>query len=206
MARRGESGLTLVEVLVGLALLGALVAVLSGSLRLGLLGREAVDARAEWLDEVRLTQSFMRQYIETARPVVWFRDRRSVMAFDGGREAVSFIATMPGWRHAGGVYLVRIARQGDRLVMTRRITSGATDGFDFSENAEATVLATGIARLRFSYFGIAPPQGGPPGWHDEWRDQAAAPRLVRLDLDYSDPAIGQWPILVVATLIGQQPR
>lgn len=205
MAKRGESGLTLIEVLVGLALLGALVAVLSGALRIGLLGRETVDARAGWLDEVRVTQTFIRRYIETARPVGWLRDRRSVVAFDGEREGVSFVATMPAWRNAGGLYLVRIAREGDQLVMTRRITSGGTNDFDFTANTERTILATGVARLHLSYFGHTPPIDETSRWHEEWQDQASTPGLVRLDLDYTDPAKGPWPVLVVTTMIDPQP-
>ena len=204
MTRRGERGFTLIEVLVGLTLLGALVAVLTGALRLGLLGRETVDARAEWLDEVRVTQTFVRHYIEAARPFSWIRDRRTEVAFDGEPEAVSFVAAMPGWQNPGGLYLVRIAREGDKLVMTRRITSGGTDGFDFAQDAERTILVTGIARLGFSYFGAAPPLDETPRWHDQWRGQAATPRLVRLDLTHRDG--GRWPVLVAATMIGPQPR
>lgn len=206
MARRGERGFTLIEVLVGLTLLGALVAVLSGALRLGLQGRETVDARAEWLDEVRITQTFVRQYIETARPFSWVRDRRTEVAFEGLRESVSFVAAMPGWQNPGGLYLVRIAREGDRLMLTRRITSGETDGFDFTADAERTVLATGIGRLDFSYFGAAPPFDETPRWHDQWRGRAAMPRLVRLDLSYRDGGRKRWPVLVAAPMIGRQPR
>lgn len=206
MARRGESGLTLIEVLVGLVLLGALVAMLSGALRLGLLGRETVDERAEWLDEVRVSQSFIRRYIETARPVVWVNERRLIAAYDGRRETVSFMATMPGWRHGGGLYLVRIGREGDALVMTRRITSGGNSGFDFTEESERTILASGVARLEFSYFGQMPPNDETPRWHDEWRDQTLAPKLLRLELDYLDPARKSWPVLVVNSMIGPQPR
>ena len=206
MARRGESGFTLIEVLVGLVLLGALVAMLSGALRLGLLGRETVDGRAEWLDEVRITQTFIRRYMETARPVAWYSEKRAIAAFEGGREAVSFMAIMPGWQNPGGLYQVRIAREGDRLVMTRRITSGGSGGFDFRENAEQTILATGIAKLEFSYFGQIPPVDEASRWHEEWRDQAATPRLIRLDLDYTDGDRGPWPVLVVNTVIAPQPR
>ncbi len=204
MARRGERGFTLIEVLVALTLLGALVAVLAGALRLGLLGRETVDARAEWLDEVRLTQTFVRQYIEAARPFSRVRGRRTEVVFHGEREAVSFVAAMPGWKNPGGLYLVRIAREGDRLMLTRRITSGETDGFDFSADAERTILATGIARLEFSYFGGIPPLDETPRWHDQWRGQAATPRLVRLDLTNRHGE--RWPVLVAATMIGPQPR
>lgn len=206
MARRGEKGLTLIEVLVGLVLLGALVAMLSGALRLGLLGRETVDERAEWLDEVRVSQSFIRRYIEAARPVVWVNERRLIAAYDGRRETVSFMATMPGWRHGGGLYLVRIGREGDALVMTRRITSGGNSGFDFTEESERTILASGVARLEFSYFGQTPPNDETPRWHDEWRDQTLAPKLLRLELDYLDPARKSWPVLVVNSMIGPQPR
>ncbi len=204
MAGRGERGFTLIEVLVGLTLLGALVAVLTGALRLGLQGRETVDARAEWLDEVRVSQTFVRQYIEAARPFSWVRDRRTEVAFEGLRESVSFVAAMPGWQTPGGLYLVRIAREGDKLMLTRRITSGETDGFDFSAEAERTILATGIARLEFSYYGGATPLDGTPRWHDQWQGQAATPRLVRLDITYRDGV--RWPVLVAATMIGPQTR
>ena len=204
MAGRGERGFTLIEVLVGLTLLGALVAVLTGALRLGLQGRETVDGRAEWLDEVRVSQTFVRQYIEAARPFSWVRDRRTEVAFEGLRESVSFVAAMPGWQNPGGLYLVRIAREGDRLMMTRRITSGETDGFDFAQDAERTILATGIARLDFSYFGGAKPFDETPRWHDQWQGQAATPRLVRLDLTYRHG--NRWPVLVAAPMIGPQPR
>ena len=206
MARRGDRGFTIIEVLVGLTLLGALVAVLTGALRLGLLGRETVDARAEWLDEVRVTQTFVRQYIEIARPLSWVRNRRTEAAFEGEREAVSFIAAMPGWQNPAGLYLVRIAREGDKLVMTRRVTSGGTDGFDFSDDAESTILATGVARLNFSYYGVTPPLDDAPRWHDEWQGQASKPLLVRLKLAYGDGGRNPWPVLVVATMLDPQPR
>lgn len=206
MARRGERGFTLIEVLVSLTLLGALVAMLSGALRLGLIGRETVDGRAEWLEDVRISQTFVRQYIEAARPFSWVIDRRTEVAFEGSIESVSFVAAMPGWQSPGGLYLVRIAREGDRLILTRRITSGEVAGFDFSSDVERTILATGIARLDFSYFGDAPPFDGTPGWRDEWRGRAATPRLVRLEVAFGDGGRDRWPVLVVAPMIGPQPR
>ena len=205
MAKHGEAGFTLVEMLVGLTLLGLIMAVLAGALRTGLVGIEAVDARAERLSEMRVTQAFIRRHLEAARPVSWLRKRRPVVAFEGQSEEVSFMAAMAEWPNAGALYLVRLAREGSRLVMIRRITSGEPERFDFGRHVERVTLATGIAGLRFSFFGPTPDQRTAK-WHERWRDQAAMPDLVRLDIDYADPAAGEWAPLLVTTMIERQPR
>jgi general secretion pathway protein J len=78
-----QRGFTLVELLVGLTLLGLIVAVLAGALRIGLIGARTVDDRSGWLNEVRTVQGVIRRAVESSRPVVWRDGADSNIGFSG---------------------------------------------------------------------------------------------------------------------------
>ena len=86
--------------------------------------------------------------------------------------------------------------------MTRRVTSGEAQRFDFRRGAERVVLADGLAGLSFAYFGPDRARQTPK-WHDRWIGREALPRLVRLA---AAGAAGYWPGLVVAPMIDPPPR
>lgn len=201
MNGRGKAGFTLIELLVALTLLAALAAMMTGALNTGVLGAREVDARAERNDALRLSQALIRRHLGAARPVQWLDDRRRVVAFEGTRDAVSFVAVMPAWPDAAGLYLVRLALDDGRLVMTRRITSGETERFDFHAPSDQVVLADRVPGLAFSYFG-PDTEDRPSKWHGRWVGRAALPRLVRLGGGAND----RWPDLVVAPMLDPQPR
>ena len=201
MNRRAETGFTLIELLVAITLLAAIAALMAGAINTGVLSAREVDARAERNDALRLSQALIRRHLGAARPVQWLSDRRRVVAFEGTRNAVSFVAVMPAWPDAAGLYLVRLSLSHGRLVMTRRITSGEAERFDFNSATDRVVLADGVAGLKFSYFG-PDTADRPDKWHHRWVERTALPRLVRLE----GGATGRWPDLVVALMIDPQPR
>ncbi len=201
MNRRAEAGFTLIELLVAITLLAAIAVLMAGAINTGVKSAREVDARAERNDALRLSQALIRRHLGAARPVRWVSDRRRVVAFAGSRDAVSFVAVMPAWPDAAGLYLVRLALRNGRLVMTRRITSGEAERFDFHSATDRVVLADGVAGLKFSYFG-ADDEDRPGKWHDRWVARTALPRLVRLE----GAAADRWPDLVVALMIDPQPR
>ena len=202
MARRREAGLTLIELVVAMTVLAAIAALTTGALGFGLSGAEAVEARADRDNRLRLTQALVRRQLGAARPVRWLRERRAVAAFEGTPEAVAFIAVMRARSGAAGLYQVRLALQDGRLVMIRRVTSGEAQRFDFRRGAERVVLADGLAGLEFAYFGPDRARQTPK-WHDRWIGREALPRLVRLAAAGAD---GHWPGLVVAPMIDPPPR
>ncbi|MSO92491.1 MAG: prepilin-type N-terminal cleavage/methylation domain-containing protein [Rhodospirillales bacterium] len=205
MNRQREAGLTLVELLVALAILALIATLISNAMAIGAAGTETVDRRAEWADELRLGQSTIRRHLAEARPVRWPDGRRSVIAFDGNADSVSFISVVPAWPGAAGLYLVRFQLVGGELVMTRRITAGESPEFAFDRHSERRVLATGVSTLRFAYFGTDDPRQ-PAGWSDRWHQRSRLPSLVSLNIAYADPAKGRWPTLTVAPVLDAQPR
>ena len=147
----------------------------------------------------------MRRHLGTARPVQWVQNRKTRVAFHGEQDRVDFLAVMPAWPDRAGLYMVRLAREDDRLVLVRRIVSADDTAFHFDEAAERTVLADGVAGLGFHYFGrAAGVRRG--GWHPAWREETALPRLVTMEVRFAGAASVSWPPLVVAPRIGPQPR
>jgi general secretion pathway protein J len=205
MNRSSESGFTLIEVLVALTLFGLVLAILIGAVGFGLRGARVVEAASDRIDEVRSTQTLIRRYLETARPVVWTGGPEPKLAFEGTAEAVRFIAPMPPWGVDGGPYEVSLAQQGDRLILSRRISAGLTEGFDFSRFTENTTLLAGIRAFRVAYFGDR--DGGQRAqWATSWQSASFLPQLVRIQVDFGPDGQGIWPDLMVAPMIAPRPR
>ncbi len=186
-------GFTLIELLVAMTLLALIAAVLFGGLRLGGSAATRIEARAEKLEDLRLVQSFLRQHLTSARPLVRIVDRVPVVAFDGRPDGVDFVGELPAHLAAGGRQAVRLrAGPGGALSLTWRPLGG--DGaFDFGGGRRHR-LATGLPELRFDYYGRRPADSE-PRWHDTWRGADRLPDLVRVRTA-ADPAA--WPALVVA--------
>lgn len=205
MNRRRQSGFTLIEMLVGLILLGLTIAIIVIALNTGLLGAGVTAARSERLNQIRAAQSVLRRQLETARPVNWADASRNKVGFDGRVASASFVSILPPWPGRGGPHLVRIARDGDRLILSQKIYSGEKPSFDFSEPVGRTVLLKDIRAIRFGYFGKAGPRA-PAKWHESWRSRTTLPSLIRLGVEFAAEAGTSWPVLIVAPAIGPRPR
>ncbi len=205
MNKGRESGFTLIELMVALVLVGLIVAVLAGAVRTGLLSADMIDKRVERTSEVRAAHGLIRRRLETALPVSWSEQRAVYTAFEGAPESLAFVTVMPPWPGRGGPHLVRLAKEGDTLVIIRRITSGDLQSFDFSRHAERTVLVRGVNRVRFAYFGPSAREEKAK-WQPTWTKRSGLPRLVRLGIEFADGDRGAWPELVVPLMIGPAPR
>jgi general secretion pathway protein J len=206
---RSQSGMTLVELVVALALLALIVGALAGALGTGLNASAAVEARAGASETLRVAQTALRRHLGQARPAVWRAGAREQIAFAGDAAAVGFVAPMPPWPGSGGFYLVRVGLEdrpeGRALVLRRVPTAGERSDFGFAGGSEATVLAEGVAAIRWSYFGVEDGARA-PAWRADWRGQRHLPRLVRLDLQFRDSAAPAWPPLVIALKLDEDQR
>lgn len=205
MNSRRQSGFTLIELLVGLTLLGLTVAIIALALNTGLIGADVTGKRSARLNQIRTAQGVLRRQLESARPVSWSDAARARVGFDGSENSVQFVAIEPPWPGSGGPHLVRIARTGDRVVMTRKIYAGEEKSFDFADPAGTTVLLTGVRGLSLGYFGKTNPREQ-ASWHTSWRDRTTLPALVRIRVAFANTAGTAWPELIVAPVIGPQPR
>jgi general secretion pathway protein J len=184
-------GLTLVETLVGLALLGLVSAL--GLSTLGLVGRAGGVAAAD-ATAVALAQDLLRLRLRSAVPVLTEGPGgRPALLFEGGPERVAFVSELPPRFGAAGLAIVELRHDAGTLALRWRPLRGAVG----DEGAAGRALLEGVAAVRLRYFG-APRGRDEPAWRETWTEAAALPAAVAVDVDFAEGDVRRWPGLVVA--------
>jgi prepilin-type N-terminal cleavage/methylation domain-containing protein len=171
----GRNGFTLLEMVVAVALAGLLLLILGGTLRFGMRAWEAAQRPAA-AEALEAGLALMRRTLEQAEAVP--------LAFEGGPEAVGFVAVLPARTGVAGLAEIR-SRFGPAeaaVVMEWRPWRS-----DVGFTRRPVVPQAG--GLSLAYYGS--PDGGTPAvWSDQWRQAALLPRLIRVTLGRGGTAVG----------------
>ena len=160
----GQAGFTLIELIVGLAVLGLVTAVIGAALNLGIVG---TDRTAERLSDARSLRTLELIFSETftqARPFTITDTRAPFVRFTGTSLSVDVVADSP----VGPVSHRFVLSKDGRLTLTAGRTPEQT-------------LSNALQGANFSFWGAKTP-GARPAWFTDWRDAAQLPTLVRLSL------------------------
>lgn len=200
------TGFTLLELLIAMSLLGFILALLFGGMRLGARSWDAGEIRAENSTHLSLLQGFLRRELSQITPFHWKKKADMNLAFIGQPDNVKLVAPIAVRLGAGGLFLIGLELVQDndvsQLVMRRAIPDADSVDFTALEKAEKIVLADHVEELSFAYFG-ADTKDAEPQWRDQWGDrdtQQRLPYLIRVRVKFSNGRV--WPDLVVAPLIG----
>jgi prepilin-type N-terminal cleavage/methylation domain-containing protein len=174
-------GFTLLELLVGVALMALLSGLLFAALRLGADGLDRVDATAQAAEDRRIVAAFLRQRLANAIPVIERDATGAHVAFDGSADRLRLVTDMPP-AVGGGAHRLEL----DNTARGLRLTWTPLLGPDAEAAPTSRHLATVAAR--FAYYGQRAGEAAPV-WHAQWRDELALPRLVRLQLAGEPPLI-----------------
>ena len=185
----GSRGFTLLELLIGMTLLGFILALLFGGFRLAANSWNAVEDRAERAADEQAGRSLVRRLVTQAQPLHWKLPTGQPLAFEGQREALRLIAPLAG---PIGLRVVELAIEPDdrpehpgpavRLVL--RHGSVRYDIEQFAETVrgqQGHPLLAGLREATFSYFGPEK-RGDTPQWLEQWSNPEQFPTLVRLHL------------------------
>jgi general secretion pathway protein J len=199
---RRAQGFTLLELLIGMTLVGFILTLLFAGLSLGMRSWDAGEQRMVSSSRQAVIVDFIRRTLEQTYPLHWRVDNEEQLAFAGETDALRIVGPVAIHDGASGNYLIALELvEGDGgrdLVMRWKMPDSRAPGFGPLEEAKPKVLAKAIRGMTFSYFG-AENDTDAPTWHDQWLHQKAPPELIRLQLTMENGET--WPDIVAATPI-----
>ncbi len=200
MAERAESGFTLIEMIVSLALMALIAMLLIQSLQAtGLVTRSAQRLAAQ--EEVQLVRGHLRRTL--ANVVRRRRDGKRVPFLGQGKVLAATIGANAEAERVSEIMVGLSAAAapdgaGFALVEETRISSDAMTGA--MTEPEREVLLRGIAGLRLRYFGVLGQTGSAdwqPRWVTAWQRTDRLPTLVEVSVDFPATDARRWPALVL---------
>jgi len=195
--KAGLRGFTLIEMLVGLTLLGLMTLALFSALRIGLDSWDRSEVKALQVVDLRIVEGVMRREVAKAFPLRVGTAADNKIAFEGDTGRVRFVGALPANLTPGGLSLISIeSGQGEDIpgksAPTRQLVLKhiqiSNDTKDFSEidgaDAGTTVLLTGLGEIEFDYFGRENDQAD-PAWRKDWTVPTRIPSLVRMKFKFA---------------------
>jgi type II secretory pathway component PulJ len=200
-----EAGYTLIDMIVGLALLSMVVALLPPLLKLA---QRTLSAQAELVEHTSVAAAL--HLLEGRLREAWSiseqaEDGRLGLAFRGDGDSLTFVAPRPVGPEGGGLARYRFVLQLDgaqnghvRLVLQHAAYKSGT------QPDEATWRSHPLANLagapRFAYFGALEGEQV-RRWHSRWPVTDRLPNLIALTTDAATPGSRQ-NVLTVAPRLG----
>ena len=199
-------GFTLLELLIGLTLLGFILALLFGGFRLASNSWDAAETRGERTADELLGRMLVRRLVTQIQPLRWNRAVNRPIAVAAEREVLRAVSPLSGLAGVGGLRVIelRVERAPEkskgRLRLMLRHAPLRYDTASFTESlgdAPADLVLGDLEAVEFSYFGPEK-RGEAPRWQEAWTNPEQLPRLVRLRLVSRDAG---WADLIMAPMV-----
>jgi prepilin-type N-terminal cleavage/methylation domain-containing protein len=194
--RRGEQGLTLIELLLSLAILAILTGFLAGGLSMA---RRAfgADRASETGSETSAAVQTVAALVGSALPVRFDgAGPKDAIGFDGRGEAISFVGLSEGRSLRGGPHKIVLRRSGGDIVVDFMPLTGARSKENPEPASTRVVVLSGVRAIRIGYFGAVDAKVK-PAWRTEWVRAERLPDLVSIRIEFEDERRNE-PATVVA--------
>lgn len=178
-----ESGFTLVETLVALALLALISAYTVGSIRM-MYRAKSVEAQLEERSGLEAVRRHVTQTLSDARRVFAVNEKQvAKLVFEGRRDAIAFVAPLNDRVERGGLYALEYTYGEDEqaLMLTYQLFRPQ----DQSVAKKSNTLLTGVTGLAFSYYGKATDEEAPK-WTSVWEARDRLPDQVLITVSMKD--------------------
>ena len=201
MRLRHQSGYSLAELLVVLALLGMIAVAMTGGMRFGTRIWERSQQRAEQHDAVAGAQALLRTVFQRVIP----RDLdpgipSDPYLFRASAETMSFIAVSPTALDASEVARFELMVSGKAGSRSLHLVWTSMSG---RKSRHVRQLATGLQDIEFHYAILD--QNGKFVWRTDWVEQTGVPALIVIRATGGAKGQMTWPELMVRPRISREP-
>ena len=177
-----QSGFTLIETLVALALLSLMTVFATGAITLMSRARQ-VETKISERSNLEAVERHLTQTLSDMRTLFAVSpDQRTKLVFEGGHDSITFVAQLSDRLERGGLYKLRyVVDDSGRFILNYQI-------FRPNESVvtpKSELLLPGVKRVGFWYFG-APEKGAPSIWSDTWPRKDNLPRGISVKLEWEE--------------------
>jgi general secretion pathway protein J len=179
MRRQGIRGFTLLELILALSIVGAVLVIMFGGLRVGLAAWQRGEHRAADLDHARSLVLLLEHALEGAFPYRVTSDdgQGPRILFEGQPDRLILVTLSPPFPAAGSVAFTAMSLSGEAGGLTLR--QQALPNPVALDAIEPVLVDATTTAVRFRYLG-----GKPEDWQDRWDigKEQTLPRAVEITL------------------------
>jgi hypothetical protein len=185
--------------MVSFALLGIIVVVIAGAMRLGLRSIESGEKKIGTLERLRASVAIINSQIQSHNPLTSDIDGEKKYYFDGSRESLQFSSNYSIWGGQMGYVVVKyeVGREDDG-----KMKLNASETFIGTEESRETMLFKSMDDLYFEYF-YKDPTAETGSWTDSWTDETNVPQKIKLHMTYRGKDFSMIIPMRVAGSLGQ---
>lgn len=180
------SGFTLLELLIGLVLLGFIMVLLFGGFSLATRSWEAVESRALDAADEQAASAFVRRVLGGVQPLRMHHLPGQPLAFSGQSDRLILVAPLTEQTGLRTIELAVVRQAGPAASYELVLRDGPPPyGFanllDVLAEAKPRTLIDDLAEVHFEFFGTTGPAEG-SRWQAVWQSAENLPALIRMRL------------------------
>ncbi|MEJ2697492.1 MAG: prepilin-type N-terminal cleavage/methylation domain-containing protein [Candidatus Sulfobium sp.] len=173
-----EGGFTLLELVVAFAILGFIVVIIAGAMRLGIRSVDSGEKRIDSLERLRTSLNILDSQVQSETPLTKDDNGEKKLYFQGERDSMQFATNYSIWGGQTGYVVVNYRVEADADGKQALAASENVIGIDEERD---TRLFTGMDSIYFEYF-YKGPTDEKGSWIDTWTDDTGIPEKVKVHL------------------------
>jgi general secretion pathway protein J len=171
-----HKGFTLLELIISIALIGLIVLIIVGAMRLAAQSTESGEKKTESLERMRASFSIIDSQIQSYTPLTYEEDALKKYYFKGEPQSMLFSTNFSLWGGEKGyvivTYTVKTGDNGKQVLYASENVVGM-------EGSRETKLLDSFEKIYFEYFHKDPTEEK-GSWVERWTDATGIPEKVRL--------------------------
>ena len=173
-----EKGFTLLELLISIVILGIIIVILVGAMRLGFRSVDSGERKTESLERMRVSLSIIDSQIQSQILLTYQEEEAEKYYFTGERDSLQLSTNYSIWGGQKGYVIVsyRVSQEeeGKSVLYASEHIVGV-------EETKETKLLDAFDNIYFEYF-YKGPTDEVGNWVEEWTDTSQIPAKIKIHL------------------------